>query len=62
MTSMVEMVTNLNKGESRLFDALNNDWADPSRSPKVELGQLLWNMMTIILIMMTIILIMRTTI
>ena len=45
--------TNLNKGESGLFDALNNDWADTSRSHKVELGQLLGNMMTIILMMRT---------
>ena len=51
---MVEMLTHLNKGESGLFDALNNDWADTSRSHKVELGQLLWNMMTVVLIMMTV--------
>ena len=50
---MVEMLTHLNKGESGLFDALNNDWADTSRSHKVELGQLLGNMMTIILMMRT---------
>ena len=47
------MMLHLNKGESCLLDALNNDWADTSRSHKVELGQLLGNMMTIILMMRT---------
>ena len=49
---MVAMLTHLNKGKSGLFDALNDDWADTSRSHKVELGQLLWNLMTIIQMVM----------
>ena len=35
---MVEMLAHLNKGESGLFDTLNDDRADTSRSHKVELG------------------------
>ena len=47
MALMVEMVPHLNKGESSLFDTLNDDRADTSWSHKVELGQLLRNIMTI---------------
>ena len=38
--------TNLDQGESCLFDALSDDGADASRSHKIELGKLLWMLMT----------------
>ena len=46
------MLTDLNEGESCLFDTLNDDGADASGSHKVELGKLLSMLMMAMMQMM----------
>ena len=46
------MLTDLNEGESCLFDTLNDDGADASGSHKVELGKLLAMLMMAMMQMM----------